>query len=84
MAPRPPVVFPGERGLVLLECTAPEYRNRGKVTGCRYHFAQNERRYVDVRDMGEMDRNAFAKVGDANTPETGERTQNPSQLDGHS
>lgn len=66
MQPRPPEIFPGERGFALLECTAEEgYRNRGKTTGCRYEFAKGQRRYVDVRDLSGMSRDVFVKVGDA-------------------
>lgn len=64
MQPKPPRIFPGERGLALLECLVPEYRNRGKSTGCRYAFAEGQRRYVDVRDMTGMDKGAFRKVGE--------------------
>jgi len=83
MAPKPPVIFPGEKGFMLLECTAPKYRNRGKVTGCRYHFAQNERRYVDVRDMSGM-KGSFRKVSDADTPAAGEGKSQAPQLGGDS
>jgi hypothetical protein len=73
MAPRPPQVFPGEKGFALLECLAEEgYRNRGKVTGCRYIFAKGQRRYVDVRDLSGMPRGAFVKVDDADTSEASE------------
>jgi len=72
MQPRPPEIFPGEKGFALLECAIVEYRNRGKATGCPYAFVRGQRRYVDLRDLSGMPRDAFVKVDDADTYETGE------------
>lgn len=84
MQPKPPQVFPGERGFALLECLAEGYSNRGAVTGCPYAFVQGQRRYVDVRDLSGMPRGAFVKVDDADTYEAGEGKGEASQLDGDS
>ena len=83
MQPKPPAVFPGERGFMLLECVVPELRNRGKTTGCRYTFAEGWRRYVDVRDMSGMDKTVLTKVDDA-TQHEADRPQETSELDGDS
>lgn len=83
MTPKPPP-FPGEKGFTLLECVAPKYRNRGKATGCHYAFVWGQRRYVDVRDLSGMNRDAFVKVDDANTSKAGKGPQEAPQLVGDS
>lgn len=64
MQPKPPVIFPGEKGFALLECAADSYESRGKATGCRYAFVEGQRRYVDVRDLSGMDRGSVRKARD--------------------
>jgi hypothetical protein len=83
MVPKP-LPFPGELGFVLLECTAEQYQNRGKVSGCHYRLAQGQRIYADVRDLSGMDRQAFEKVGDADSAEADQGPQESAKLDGDS
>ena len=80
---KPGALFPGEKGFALLvakEATAVT----GAVTGQRYEFPAGVERYVDKRDLPDLDRECFERLDDAHTDATSSGAQETPELDGDS